>query len=70
MDLFRKDIEKRCAYCAHGVTISETEVACERKGIVEAAGHCFRFAYDPLHRVPARPAPMPGSKFSPEDFAL
>ena len=55
MKLFRKDMEKRCAYCASGVRISETEVACERRGIVDCAGHCRRFVYDPLRRVPPRP---------------
>ena len=30
--LFRKDIEPRCAYCAQGVRINETQVACVKKG--------------------------------------
>ena len=25
---FRKDIEPRCAYCAHGSAVNEREVAC------------------------------------------
>ena len=54
--LFRKDIEPRCAYCAQGVRINETQVACMKKGIVAAEPHCFRFRYDPLKRVPPRPA--------------
>ncbi|MBR3560522.1 MAG: hypothetical protein IKN81_03170 [Oscillospiraceae bacterium] len=70
MELFRKNMEKRCAYCAHGASISDTEVACERKGIVNAAGHCFRFAYDPLRRVPPRPAALKNDKYSAEDFRL
>ena len=41
--LFRKDIEPRCAYCAQGVRINETQVACMKKGIVAAENHCFRF---------------------------
>lgn len=43
--LFRKDIEPRCAYCAQGVCINETQVACVKKGIVSAENHCFRFRY-------------------------
>ena len=70
MELFRKNMEKRCAYCVHGVTISDTEVACERKGIVGAGGHCFRFAYDPLRRVPPRPEPLKSDKYCAEDFKL
>lgn len=29
--LFRKDIEPRCAYCAQGVRINETQVACMKR---------------------------------------
>ena len=31
--LFRKNIEPRCLYCAHGSAISEREVICRRKGV-------------------------------------
>ena len=42
--LFRKDIEKHCAYCSH-------------------------FCYDPLKRVPPRPATL-NDKYTSEDFSL
>lgn len=51
---FRKDIEPRCAYCAHGSTISDREVACSRRGVVDSADSCRHFRYDPLRRVPPR----------------
>ncbi len=70
MELFRKNIEKHCAYCAHGARISEDQVACEYKGIVDASGHCFRFSYDPLRRVPPRPAALKPKQYSEEDFQL
>lgn len=70
MQLFRKNMEKRCAYCARGCTINETQVACERKGIVDAAYHCRRFVYDPLRRVPPRPAALNTERYSAEDFKL
>ena len=70
MQLFRKNMEKRCAYCKYGCTINETQVACERKGIVDAAGHCRRFVYDPLRRVPPRPAALNTERYSAEDFKL
>ena len=70
MELFRKNMEKRCAYCAYGAEISDAEVVCERKGVVSATGHCFRFAYDPLKRVPPRPAPLMSEKYSAEDIKL
>ncbi len=66
---FRKNIEPRCAYCAHGSAINDFEVACEKKGIVDSAGHCRRFTYDPLRRVPPRPAVL-DDKHSAEDFSI
>lgn len=68
--LFRKDIEPRCAYCAQGVRINETQVACVKKGIVAAENHCFRFRYAPLKRVPPRPAQLSTDGLKEEDFSL
>lgn len=70
MRLFRKNMEKRCAYCASGSLINEREVACPYKGVMDAAGACRRFAYDPLKRVPPRPAALKTEKYSAEDFEL
>ena len=69
--LFRKNIEPRCAYCAQGVRINETQVACMKER------HCgggeslrFRFRYDPLKRVPPRPAQLSTDGLKEEDFSL
>ena len=70
MELFRKNIEKHCAYCAHGQRINDAQVACLHKGVVDAGGHCFRFTYDPLRRVPPRPAALKTEQYSEEDFTL
>lgn len=70
MKLFRKNMEKRCAYCAFGSVINEREVACERKGVMDAAGHCRAFRYDPLKRVPPRPAALKTEQYTAEDFKL
>ncbi len=70
MQLFRKNIEKRCGYCASGSAISEREVACPYRGVMDAGGHCLRFTYDPLKRVPPQPAPLQTEKYSAEDFKL
>lgn len=67
---FRKDIDKRCAYCECGSVINDTEVVCSHKGIVDAANHCCRFKYDPLKRVPPRPVTIDESKHSAEEFSL
>ena len=32
--LFRKDIEKHCAYCKSGSVINEGQVICSRRGVV------------------------------------
>ena len=31
--LFRKDIEKHCAYCKSGSVINEGQVICSRRGV-------------------------------------
>lgn len=68
--LFRKDIEPCCIYCKKGSPISDTEVACLKRGIVPAEGHCRAFRYDPLKRVPPRPAAIDTKKLKEEDFSL
>lgn len=68
--LFRKKIEPRCAYCRKGRTISEEEVACVKKGIVAPEDHCRAFVYDPLRRVPPRPAVLDTESLKREDFEL
>ncbi len=70
MKLFRKNMEKRCAYCAHGSVLNEREVACPYRGIMDAANQCRRFAYDPLKRIPPRPAAYKKKAYSAEDFKL
>ncbi|MEG0779612.1 MAG: hypothetical protein RRY95_05980 [Oscillospiraceae bacterium] len=68
--LFRKNIDPRCAYCARGSQINEREVACEKKGIVAVEDHCRAFRYDPLKRVPPRPAVLETDKLKDADFSL
>ena len=50
---FRKDIEPRCAYCAHGSAVNECEVACSRRGVVDGSDHCRHFRYDSAPRAAA-----------------
>ena len=68
--LFRKNIDPCCAYCQKGAAISEYEVACVKKGIVPVEGSCRAFRYDPLKRVPPRPAKLDTETLSQEDFQL
>ncbi len=68
--LFRKDIEPCCAYCIHGTAMSDSEIACIKKGVVSSGGYCKKFSYDPLKRTPASYALPDSGKFSDSDFEL
>jgi hypothetical protein len=68
--LFRKNMEKHCVYCARGSVLNEKEVACPYRGVMDAADACRRFVYDPLKRVPPRPAALKTENYSAEDFEL
>lgn len=68
--LFRKKIDPYCAYCARAGRVDEERMVCQKKGIVDAGGHCPSFRYDPLKRTPSRPKPMPIQQFNPDDFIL
>ena len=68
--LFRKNIEPCCAYCAKGNRISESQAACVKRGVVDAADRCSAFRYDPLKRVPPRPVKLETDELKQEDFDL
>lgn len=68
--LFRKDMDPRCAYCQRGAQINEREVACVKKGIVPMEGSCRKFRYDPLKRVPPRPATLETARLNEENFSI
>ena len=67
--LFRQDIEPRCAYCERGESVSDTEIECPKRGRVTPGDSCRAFRYDPLKRIPPRPASL-RRKFKAEDFSL
>lgn len=82
--LFRRDIEPNCAYCEHaervngyggraddnGRRVSDTGLTCAKRGNVTPEGACKAFRYDPLKRVPPRPASLRLGKFREADFSL
>lgn len=68
--LFQKNIEPRCAYCARGVSLGEDKVLCAKKGVVSPADHCPRFQYDPMKRIPPKPAVLDTGRLRNEDFRL
>ena len=68
--LFRRDMDPRCAYCVRGQQIDERQVACVKRGVVPAEGSCRAFRYDPMKRVPPRPAVLETERLRQEDFSL
>ncbi len=70
MNLFQKSIEPRCAYCARGRELDHGNVVCPKKGVMSVGSHCGSFRYDPLKRVPPRPAKLSTAGLSEEDFRL
>ena len=68
--LFRKKIEKSCAYCRFGTMLDEDLALCSKRGVVSAGRKCRKFRYDPLKRVPFRPKAPNFRKYEGEDFSL
>lgn len=68
--LFRKKIERSCAYCAHGCKLDEEMVLCTKRGMVSIDGKCWRFSYDPCKRIPVKAKALDFSKYEDEDFSL
>ena len=68
--LFQKKIEPRCAYCQQGTELDEEKILCAKRGVVDRAGHCRAFRYDPLKRVPPPPPSLDLGSLKDEDFTL
>lgn len=70
MNLFQTSIEPRCAYCARGRELDHDQIVCPKKGVMSAGSSCGAFRYDPLKRVPPRPAKLNTASLNDEDFRL
>lgn len=68
--LFRKKIERACAYCEYGTKIDDEQVLCIKKGVVPVSGKCRKFSYDPCKRIPSKPKAIDFSKYDQEDYTL
>lgn len=68
--LFRKKIERSCAYCLHGVHLEDGQVLCHKKGVKTVGDKCFKFKYDPCKRIPLKAKALDFSKYDNEDFSL
>ena len=68
--LFRKKIEKACAYCLSACILDEENAVCKKHGVVDLWGKCSAFKYDPLKREPEAFTGELCSDFSEEDFEI
>lgn len=68
--LFRKKIERSCAYCLYGARLEDELILCSRKGIKSTDQKCWRFKYDPCKRIPLKAKAIDFSKYDNEDFSL
>ena len=67
--LFRPEIEPHCVYCQRAVPLDDSQMMCRKRGVVPSGSACRAFRYDPLRRVPPKPATLRGS-FTDADFTL
>jgi hypothetical protein len=67
--ILSKDIDPRCIYCERGRPLGLKEILCVKRGVVDAYDRCPAFRYDPLKRIPSRPAKL-GTDYTPEDLSL
>ena len=68
--LFRKNIERNCAYCEFAGRIDPQTMICRFCGVVPEDHRCRRFRYDPLKRVPPRPAVPKAHTSDDADYSL
>jgi len=68
--LFRKKIERSCAYCQFGTALEDGQVLCSKKGIRTIEDKCRKFKYDPCKRIPLKAKAMDFSKYENEDYSL
>lgn len=68
--LFRKKIERSCAYCLYGTQLEDGQILCSKKGLKTVADKCRRFQYDPCKRIPLKAKALDFSKYDNEDYSL
>jgi hypothetical protein len=67
--IFSKNVDPRCVYCKWSQPLNAKEIACVKRGVMAAYDRCGSFRYEPLKRVPPRPAKL-GRDYKAEDFTL
>ena len=68
--LFRKKIERSCAYCCFGAKLEDGQVLCSKKGMRTTEDRCRRFKYDPCKRIPPKAKALDFAWYEDADFSL
>ena len=68
--LFRKDMERHCAWCEHASVIDEQDMLCQKFGAVSRYYCCKKYKYDPLKRIPSKKVPIRADGFQTNNFSL
>lgn len=68
--LFRKKIERSCAYCTFGAQLENGQVLCSKKGMRTIEDRCRKFQYDPCKRIPAKAKALDFSRYEEADYSL
>ena len=68
--LFRKKIDRSCAYCLLGARLEDGQILCVKRGMRTEDDKCRRFKYDPCKRIPSKAKALDLSKYDKEDFSL
>lgn len=68
--LFRKKMEKSCAYCRYGTRLEEDMILCTKKGVGSVLAKCRKFRYDPTKRIPSKAKALDFQKYDKEDYSL
>lgn len=68
--LFRKKIERSCAYCLYGAHIEDGQILCSKKGLRTVENQCRKFKYDPCKRIPTKAKALDFSRYENEDYSL
>ena len=68
--LFRKKIERSCAYCLYGAKLEDGVILCSKKGMKTVDDKCRKFKYDPCKRIPVKAKPLDFSRYENEDYSL
>ena len=68
--LFRKKIDRSCAYCLYGAHLEDGQILCAKKGLKTEEEKCRKFKYDPCKRIPRKTKALDFSKYENEDYSL